>query len=115
MPRTIRKRQLRNKKSRKQRGGLDQNQINKIKSIQTTISDSIKELLSVLGESDPQEQVINDEINKIVNLKEKIKPESNPQQQVSNDEINKIVNFKETIKPEAISNQTISTNTVVGV
>lgn len=50
MPRTIRKRQLRNKKSRKQRGGVDQAQIDKIKKIQETIKKNIDDLLEVLGE-----------------------------------------------------------------
>ena len=62
MPRTIRKRQLRNKKSRKQRGGVDQAQIDKIKKIQKQIDDSIKELLSVLGESDPKKDTVIDEV-----------------------------------------------------
>ena len=62
MPRTIRKRQLRNKKSRKQRGAADQAQIDKIKKIQKQIDDSIKELLSVLGESDPKKDTVIDEV-----------------------------------------------------
>ena len=51
MPRTIRKRQLRNKKSRKQRGGYD---TEKIKKIQTIINDNINELLKELGEPEIQ-------------------------------------------------------------
>ena len=53
MPRTIRKRQLRNKKSRKQRGGdYTDEQKKKIEEIQKTINDSIEKLLIELGDSE---------------------------------------------------------------
>ena len=75
MPRTIRKRQLRNKKSRKQRGGLDQNQINQIKSIQTTINENINKLVELLG---------NNVLDESVNLPIKTKPIAESQQENNN-------------------------------
>lgn len=75
MPRTIRKRQLRNKKSRKQRGGLDQDQINKIKSIQTTINENINKLVELLG---------NNVLDESVNLPIKTKPIAESEQTNSN-------------------------------
>lgn len=67
MPRTIRKRQLRNKKSRKQRGGggVNEEQIAQIKSIQTTINENINKLVELLG---------NNVLDESVNLPIKTKP-----------------------------------------
>jgi len=48
MPRTIRKRQMRNKKSRKQRGGELTEQQKDIKKIQETINKNIEELIKLL-------------------------------------------------------------------
>ena len=62
MPRTIRKRQLRNKKSRKQRGGELTEQQKKIKNIKVIIDANIDELIKLLGDDNTtssNESVIN--------------------------------------------------------
>ena len=72
MPRTIRKRQLRNKKSRKQRGGnYTDAQKREIEKIQEKINASIKELLTALGNPEPQPSVFNFSGNS------KVSPENN--------------------------------------
>lgn len=75
MPRTIRKRQLRNKKSRKQRGGANTEQIAQIKEIHKKIDDSIKELVAFLE---------NNVLDESVNLQIKTKPIAESAQTNSN-------------------------------
>ena len=75
MPRTIRKRQLRNKKSRKQRGGANTEQIAQIKEIHKKIDDSINELVAFLE---------NNVLDESVNLQIKTKTNAESQQKKNN-------------------------------
>ena len=139
MPRTIRKRQLRNKKSRKQRGGnYTDAQKKKIEEIQKTINDSIEKLLIELGKPEPQQSSVfnfsgkskvspenNDNTSASVNNNITFDKENNNGENVEistnnnapdqNDVLSQHAPLTKKMKSEPDSNQTISGNTVVGV
>jgi hypothetical protein len=80
MPRTIRKRQLRNKKSRKQRGGELTEQQDKIKKIGIEIDKNIQALIALLGEHESQNSNKIDILDEKALLTEKLKPKSDSEQ-----------------------------------
>ena len=139
MPRTIRKRQLRNKKSRKQRGGnYTDAQKREIEKIQEKINASIKELLTALGNPEPQKPSVfnfsgnskvspennenNDNnnntsasVNNNTTLDKKNNNGENVEIPTNNNELDKTVEYKETKKREHTNQQPVSGNTVIGV